>query len=245
MFKNNEYSVNAGDANSFPPAYSRHQHACLTLNMTDRLRLIQFPTPIIDIIRQGILSSWRHGIQKEKNYAGAYEFKLRGTPWFGQGVEAVQSRFMMMSVLSALHHQGWYLLMSTDISKKQADKDSLIFQLGTPPPPTSFFSVSFNELDKLRLIGAPPELIPAVQQILGTGAIQREEWVYSQTAYQFKLHGYPWAGNGEEAVTSRIKLLNLLDCFTSYGWQLHASVDMSIGHDGSETDTWFFRRVQQ
>ncbi|CAF0797145.1 unnamed protein product [Adineta steineri] len=166
-------------------------------------------------------------------------------PWYGQGAEAVESRFMMMSVLSALHHQGWYLLMSTDISKKQADKDSLIFQLGTPPPPTSFFSVSFNELDKLRLISAPPELISAVQQIIGTSEIQREEWVYSQTAYQFKLRGHPWLGSGEEAVTSRIKLLSLLDCFASYGWQLHATVDMSLGHDGSETDTWFFRRIQQ
>jgi hypothetical protein len=93
-----------------------------------------------------------------------------------------------MSVLSALHHHGWYLLTSTDISKKQQDKDSLIFQLGVPPAPTSFFAVSFNEWDKLRLIGAPPELISAVQQTLGASSIQSEEWVYSRTAYQFKLY---------------------------------------------------------
>ena len=92
-----------------------------------------------------------------------------------------------LSVLSALHHQGWYLLASTDVSKKEADKDTLIFQLGIPPPPTSFFAVSFNEWDKLRLIGAPPELISAVQQALGLNSIQREEWVYSGKAYQFKL----------------------------------------------------------
>ncbi|CAF4438706.1 unnamed protein product, partial [Adineta steineri] len=85
MFKNNEYAANAGVVNGFPPAYSRHQHACLTLNMTDRLRLIQFPTTIIDIIRQTILTSWRQGIQKEKNYAGAYEFNFKGMPWYGQG----------------------------------------------------------------------------------------------------------------------------------------------------------------
>jgi hypothetical protein len=93
-----------------------------------------------------------------------------------------------MSVLSALHHNGWYLLTSTDVSKKQADKDTLIFQLGVPPPTTSFFAVSFNEGDKLRLIGAPHELISAVQQTIGASAIQREEWIYSQTAYQFKLY---------------------------------------------------------
>jgi len=93
-----------------------------------------------------------------------------------------------ISILSALHHHGWYLLTSTDVSKKEQDKDTLIFQLGVPPPATSFFAVSFNEYDKLRLIGAPPELISAVQQTIGTSEIQREEWVYSGKAYQFKLY---------------------------------------------------------
>lgn len=96
--------------------------------------------------------------------------------------------FRRMSVLSVLHHQGWYLLASTDVSRKQADKDTLIFQLGVPPPATSFFSVSFNERDKLRLIGAPSELISAVQQTIDRREIQREERIYSQTAYQFKLY---------------------------------------------------------
>jgi len=168
-----------------------------------------------------------------------------------------------MSVLSALYHHGWNLVASTNISKKQEDKDSLIFQLGIPPPATSFFAVSFNEFDKLRLIGAPFELISAVRETIGTSEIQREEWVYSQTAYQFKLYvtfvlspnlyiflficrrGYPWKGNGDESVTSRIKILGLLDCFTAFGWQLHASIDMSIGHEGCDTDTWFFRRSNQ
>ncbi len=93
-----------------------------------------------------------------------------------------------MSVLSALHHHGWYLLTSTDISRKQADKDTLIFQLGVPPPTTSFFAVSFNEGDKLRLIGAPSELISAVQQAIGRHEIQHGDWIYSQAAYQFKLY---------------------------------------------------------
>jgi hypothetical protein len=93
-----------------------------------------------------------------------------------------------MTILSALHHYGWNLLISTDVSKKQQDKDSLIFQLDVPPPPTSFFTVTFNEYDKLRLIGAPPELISAVQQAIGVAEIQREEWIYNQTAYQFKMY---------------------------------------------------------
>jgi hypothetical protein len=80
-----------------------------------------------------------------------------------------------MSVLSALHHHGWNLLKSTDVFKKEQDKDTLIFQFGIPLTATSFFAVSFNELDKLRLIDVPPELISAVQQTIGTSEIQREE----------------------------------------------------------------------
>jgi hypothetical protein len=64
----------------------------------------------------------------------------------------------------------------------------------------------------------------------------------SKLFYNFS-RGYPWAGNGEEAVTSRIKLLALLDCFSSFGWQLHASIDMSMRHEGCDTDSWFFRRI--
>ncbi len=91
-------------------------------------------------------------------------------------------------MLSALYNHGWYLLTSTDISKKQFDKDSLIFQQGTRPCQTAFFSISFNEYNKLRLIGIPPELIAAVRQCFNTYGILREEWLKGGTAYQFKLY---------------------------------------------------------
>jgi len=95
MSKSELNKAGTGITNGFPPAYSRHQHACLTLNWSDRLRLIQFPAPIIDAVRQAILASWHRGIQKEKEYGGAYEFKVGGNPWFGQGVESVESRILM------------------------------------------------------------------------------------------------------------------------------------------------------
>ena len=63
----------------------------------------------------------------------------------------------------------------------------MIFLLGTPPPQTAFFAVSFNDYDKLRLIGIPSELIPAIQQTLGPANIQKEEWRDGGAAYQIKL----------------------------------------------------------
>ncbi|UJR08571.1 hypothetical protein I4U23_012830 [Adineta vaga] len=225
-----------------PPAYTSYQHACVSLNMSDRLRLMRFPPTIIELVRQAILDSWPRGINKEKQETDFYEFKLHGNPWWGQGDEAVPARSLMIHVLSGLHNKGWFLLSSTDVSKKALDKDCLIFQLGPVPSLTSFFSVSFDDYDKLRLISAPAELIPAVQKTLGQESIQREEWRDGGNAYQFKLRGNPWISNGEDATNTRLKLLSLLDCFVKYGWKLHASIDISQGHEGRDADSWFLRR---
>lgn len=146
----------------------RTTFACMSLNMGDRLRLIQFPQSGIDIVRGAIASAWRPGIQSEREYHGAYEFKMHGNPWYGQGSEAVPSRRLMCSVLASMYDAGWVLKASTDISKKQMDKDSLLFRLQYPPPPPSqWFAISFNRGDRMRLIDAPEEVIPAFKECLG------------------------------------------------------------------------------
>ncbi len=78
-----------------PPAYTRYQHACVSLNTSDRLRLMRFPSTIIDLIRQAIVTHWPRGLHKEKHEGDVYEFKLNGTPWWGHGDEAVLSRILM------------------------------------------------------------------------------------------------------------------------------------------------------
>ena len=65
-----------------------------------------------------------------------------------------------MHVLHALASTGWHLLVSSDLSKKTMDKDSLFFRSG-PPVQRYFFSVSFNESDKIRLIDSPNQEVTA------------------------------------------------------------------------------------
>jgi hypothetical protein len=48
--------------------------------------------------------------------------------------------------------------MSVDLSKKTLDKDSLFFKSG-PPLQRYFFSISFNESDKVRIIDSPNETV--------------------------------------------------------------------------------------
>jgi hypothetical protein len=56
---------------------------------------MRFPSTIIDLIRQAIVTHWPRGLHKEKHEGDVYEFKLNGTPWWGHGDEAVLSRILM------------------------------------------------------------------------------------------------------------------------------------------------------
>jgi hypothetical protein len=48
--------------------------------------------------------------------------------------------------------------MSADLTKKQYDKDSVFFKTG-PPLQRFFFSITFNESDKVRIIDSPSEQV--------------------------------------------------------------------------------------
>jgi len=217
--------------------------ACVSMNMSDRLRLIQFPAEVIDLTRTAIKSAWPKGIQEERNYYGAHEFKLRGNPWRGQSGDAIPSRSLMCTVLATLYNLGWVVLHSTDISKKQLDKDSILFrhQMG-PVIPCTWLSISFNRGDLLRLIHAPPEMIPAFRSMFGP-LLQSEGWKVSGVAYEFKCRGYPWFAAGSEAVSTRVLLLSMLSVLESQGFKLYASLDQNTGPGGesniSETDSWY------
>ncbi|KAG8814055.1 hypothetical protein FRC17_001305 [Serendipita sp. 399] len=163
-------------------------HACISLNRTDRLRLIKFPQSAVEAIKAAISRSWPKGIQGEGEHAGSTEFQMRGNPWGGDGSEAVPAIYMMCEIMSAVYHLGWMLMMATDISKRAMDKDTLIYRQGDIPSPCVFMAVSFNDGDKLRLINASNEVINAVKNIWG-GNVQRESWKLDNVAWEFKLAG--------------------------------------------------------
>jgi hypothetical protein len=93
-----------------------------------------------------------------------------------------------LHVFSCLHSHGWQQLTGNDLCRVGFDRNSLIFKLGVPPPSTSFFAIARCQLDKLHMIRAPPELIPAVRQIMGEENIQREEWLAGGVCYQLKMY---------------------------------------------------------
>lgn len=227
-----------------PYAPSRSSFASISLHRSDRIRLLQFPQGDITGLRNVIRNNWHRGIQAEQKYAMSHEFKLLGNPWYGQGADAIPARILMRSVFAYLYSVGWILHGSTDVSKKQLDKDTLFFRKQqAPPPPAEWISISFNQRDRLRLIGADPTLIAAFKSILvSLRLLQSESWKdKSQNAYEFKIHGYPWMASGEETMSTRFLLLKMLETLEEHGWSLYASIDQnqSTSENTSETDTWF------
>ncbi|KAG0205046.1 hypothetical protein BGX28_003210 [Mortierella sp. GBA30] len=242
-----------------PPSYSslpspQYQQSprvcCITLNETDKIRLIGTPPEITRPMRLAITASWGGPIQKECNYSGAHEFKLLGNPWFGQGAEAVRARRLITGVLRVMAQHGWNLIQSADVSKKQSDKDSMFFEsvaqshgvmdVGS----VDMFAVSFNRTDRIRVIDAGAHVAVAMKEAI------RLQWKYGiqqeqiyEGALEFKLRGNPFFAEGVETVYSRMLLCQILANLRSLGYKLYTSVDISIGNDGMDVESWVFRSV--
>lgn len=223
----------------------RTTFASISLHRTDRLRLLGFQTADIQGIRDVIQSSYRKGIQQEQLYGGSHEFKFHGNPWSGQGSDAIIARILMREILAYLFSIGWILHASTDVSKKEFDKDTLFFRKQQVPPPASdWISISFNLSDRLRLIGAPPQLVQDMKGLLSRLGLLQQDMGWKDAnlkAWEFKIRGYPWRASGEETMSTRLLLLKMLECLESHGWSLYASVDQNTGHGEhtSETDSWY------
>jgi hypothetical protein len=222
----------------------RTSFASMSLHGVDRIRFLQFPQEVIFNLHSVVQNSWHLGIQAVQKYSRSHEFKLNGSPWRGQGSDAIPARIVMRSILAYLFSVGWILQASTDVSKKEYDKDTLIFRKQeTPPPESEWIAISFNQTNRLRLIGANAQLISAFRTMLkGTRLLQGESWKdKSSNAWEFKIQGAPWVASGEERMVVRLLLLKMMETLERYGWSLYASVDQNEGHTGQsrKTDSWF------
>ncbi|KFZ11591.1 hypothetical protein V502_07479 [Pseudogymnoascus sp. VKM F-4520 (FW-2644)] len=218
--------------------------ASLSLHRSDRIRCLQFPPSDIDGIRACIKANYAFGIQREAPYGASHEFKLCSYPWSGQGRDAIPSRIVMREILAHLYRNGWIFHVSTDCSKKGLDKDTIVFRKQqAPPPEAEWIAISFNQYDRLRLIGADEVLATAVREVLQSmRLLQDESWKdRALGAREFKIYGSPWVASGEQTMSTRLLLLRLLECLEKHGLSLYASIDQSQGHgEGtSETDSWY------
>ncbi|BEI81232.1 hypothetical protein CcaverHIS002_0203920 [Cutaneotrichosporon cavernicola] len=220
-------------------------YACLHLSREDRIRLLGFPPHMVEVMRNTLTIAWPVGLQNSEGGPGWHEFKLRGNPWFGQGREAVPAKRLMIHILHAMANAGWHLAASTDLSKKNWDKDSLMFRAG-PPAHRIMFAVTFNETDKIRIIDPPNESVQQafIQTVVNSwrGGIQNQK-LKEERCYQIKLRGNPWyASSAQQVNDARFLALQLLTTFDNLGYELCATIDMNTGasEDNRDMDAWFF-----
>ncbi|BGP42780.1 hypothetical protein JCM10449v2_006792 [Rhodotorula kratochvilovae] len=220
-------------------------YAALHLARSDRVRLIGFPDAVVQPVQMAIQNVWAPGVQKMGPYdASSYEFKLKGNPWYGQGIEAVPSRRLMCHLLAALSAQGWHLAAAVDLSKKGWDKDTLLFRSG-PAMQRYVFSVSFNEGDKIRIIDPPSEEVRMafVAAVSSWPAGIQQEKLKEPGCTQLKLRGYPWwTSDGAQVNHARLLACRILGALDEKGWELVGAVDLSVGggEGGQDLDSWFF-----
>ncbi|OCF36716.1 hypothetical protein I316_01312 [Kwoniella heveanensis BCC8398] len=238
-------STSSNDQNpSGPPPPFPHLFACLHLGRSDRVRLIGLPQSAVAPVDKAIRRVWMAGVQQSGAYHQGWEWKLSGNPWHGQGAEAVYARRLLCHILHALSAIGWDLHMSCDLSKKVWDKDTLILH-SVQPHQKYYFSISFNESDKIRIIDPPDgfvrdTFIRAVQTWpLGIQSQYEKE----PGATQLKLRGTPWfTSDGAQVCQARMLVCTVLSAMESVGFELVGSVDMSVGNGDRnlDLDTWFF-----
>ncbi|KAI7787402.1 hypothetical protein LA080_016477 [Diaporthe eres] len=208
--------------------------ACVTLNMTDRMRFINFSAPETSALRGVLGSVWP--IQDVRAYGGADEIKFKGYPWQEKVNGDDNARRLIRRMLEALYDMGWVLQAAVDVSKKELDKDSLIFRYqNPPPPPCDWLSISFDWTDKMKIVDAPPgDLTEAiVAEFRAKYRLKSHE--LESGRLKLKFHGQPWQASGEETVKSRMLLLSLLGILERFGYSLYASIDQ-VNSSGVEAD---------
>jgi len=215
--------------------------ASLSLHQHDKIRLLDFPDEAVEVIKQVVQTGWPYGLQDSRTVHNSLELKLKGLPWLGPGSDSMHARRFMRKLFEALFDAGWILSLSTDVSKKTKDKDTLIFRYQNPPPkPRDWICVAFSKKDRLRVMDAPAELLDAIYEGI-QDQIQEKESHPMSDVWEVKLKGWPWySGRGDDIMNARRLLLRLFALLESHGFTVYASVDQKADLDSekSETDTW-------
>lgn len=115
-------ATSAGPSQSASPFQTRF--ACVTLNMTDRMRFINFSAPETSALRSVLGSIWP--IQDVRAYGGADEIKFKGYPWQEKVNGDDKSRRLVRRMLEALYDMGWVLQAAVDVSRKELDKGMVV-----------------------------------------------------------------------------------------------------------------------
>ena len=84
----------------------------------------------------------------EGKYCGSYEFRLSGNPWWADGEDTVESRYLVGTLLAELKKQGWEVEATLDVSRNMQDKTVFVMKQ-CPPSKQEWAVIGFHETDKV------------------------------------------------------------------------------------------------
>eukprot|EP01061_Rhynchopus_euleeides_P028144 TRINITY_DN457_c0_g1_i3.p1 TRINITY_DN457_c0_g1~~TRINITY_DN457_c0_g1_i3.p1 ORF type:complete len:421 (+),score=105.19 TRINITY_DN457_c0_g1_i3:286-1548(+) len=234
---------------------SHDRFAMLSLNSTDCLRLLGLGVEEVGIVRSTIGSYWS-AIQQESSTDYYHEFKLKGTPWWSDGTDAVASRMLVTQLLQALKAVGWRVECAVDVTSKlrrlgknMTEKSSLLLR-SCPPAQEHHMCISFNESDKVRVLNCP-DMVDALRSTLQRGwpyGISRERNYGG--AHEFKLNGHPWWVAAQRSLSASLAM-DIMHTMEQHGWTLVCACDTSakfvaMSHSGigfsGDVDSWYFTK---
>ena len=99
---------------------------CLSLNYTDRIRFINAPQDVMEILSAEIRKYWLFGVGKEGPCGTSREIRLNGNPWsYGiGGHDGAHGRVLLCHLLRVCASIGWFIILSADVSAKYAKRDN-------------------------------------------------------------------------------------------------------------------------
>ncbi|WWD17427.1 hypothetical protein CI109_101868 [Kwoniella shandongensis] len=111
-----------------------------------------------------------------------------------------------------------------------------------PPFPHLFACLHLGRTDRVRLIGVPQNVIPAVDEAIKRVWLPgiQQQGPYT-SGWEWKVSGNPWQGFGIEAITARRLLSHILHALSAVGWDIHMSCDLS--KKSYDKDTIFLHSV--
>lgn len=227
-----------------------HNFSSISLHKKDRLRLVDCKD-MADDVRLAILQNG-NSIQEETKREYHHKFKIKGTPWWSSGDEALRSRRLISRIAEKMLLRGWALTDAVDTNRGLDDKSVLLFSR-CHPTSARFTCVALTDVDHLRLVDFPQGDLEVLQGVINQtyqpGISRFEIDPADPGCVKIHLSGEPWNSMGDYALHGRSMLVHLLSRAIHLGYMVVASADVSAkiqtDSDGNpdyplDVHTWYF-----
>ena len=201
----------------------------ISLNQNDRLRLINADGGVIEAIKTVIRGNWSE-IQKEGDYHGSYEFKLKGTPWWVRGEKSLPSVSLLCAIFVQLRRMGWKAIMNLDISRSDHDK-GVFFFIRMPPKESYYCALSLKDSGYIYGVHLHEKIQATLTQVFTPYFELRPSSKTPAMNYAIKwtIMACPWSSSGTSTMRFNGQLLMaaMVNAMVGFNYHLCSSADIS------------------